>query len=378
MPETRTYDHVQEGRLPRPIHRLQYLDLAFFNDDTSLLCDYLAIHFHATFDFEHSPESPQRIHICRGKGGKPQNFLAIWSPDIKLLATSSHPPIPALADAIAGISRILQNRVLPEIHEELFNGCWAYVKIPPHLQLKTSESTLSAVTHAMTSITPPNDTQTSALSAPTSLVPISPHETVTTGASTMPLASGAVSFETVKAGLAIHHLPRGVLREIHSCINQDAGFEVPQWQYVLEENLVFEPLMSTMLKLMHAISAGITKKIYFRFLPWSPPQVFKLEAFEPPSLPIFEIASVPPRIFKLEAFEPPSLPIFETMARTGKTRVVERVHPQLTTSQKATRREKFVSLTNDINDTQASYMDEVQGLAKKHGRCRNYNTARRK
>jgi hypothetical protein len=37
MPETRTFDHVQEGRLPRPIHRLQYLDLAFFNDDTSLL-----------------------------------------------------------------------------------------------------------------------------------------------------------------------------------------------------------------------------------------------------------------------------------------------------------------------------------------------------
>jgi hypothetical protein len=77
----------------------------------------------------------------------------------------------------------------------------------------------------------------------------------------MPLASGAVSFETVKAGLAIHHLPRGVLREIHSCINEDAGFEVSQWQYVLEENLVFEPLMSTILKLMQAISAGITSEL---------------------------------------------------------------------------------------------------------------------
>ncbi|KAG1812025.1 hypothetical protein EV424DRAFT_1349418 [Suillus variegatus] len=60
------------------------------------------------------------------------------------------------------------------------------------------------------------------------------------------------------------------------------------------------------------------------------------------------------------------------MARTGKTRVVKRVHPQLTTSQKATRREKFVSLTNDINDTRASYMDEVQGLAKKHGRSERW------
>jgi len=90
-----------------------------------------------------------------------------------------------------------------------------------------------------------------------------------------------------------------------------------------------------------------------------------LEAFEPP-LPIFEIASVPPRVFKLEAFKPP-LPIFETMACTGKTCAVKRVCLQLTTSQKAAHHEKFVSLTNDINDTRAAYMDEVQGLAKKHG-----------
>ncbi|KAG2117735.1 hypothetical protein DEU56DRAFT_747903 [Suillus clintonianus] len=55
------------------------------------------------------------------------------------------------------------------------------------------------------------------------------------------------------------------------------------------------------------------------------------------------------------------------MARTGKTHAVKRVRPQLTTIQKSARREKFVSLTNDINDTRAAYMDEVQGLAKKHG-----------
>jgi len=49
------------------------------------------------------------------------------------------------------------------------------------------------------------------------------------------------------------------------------------------------------------------------------------------------------------------------------TRAVKRVCLQLTTSQKAAHHEKFVSLTNDINDTRAAYMDEVQGLAKKHG-----------
>ncbi|KAG1795507.1 uncharacterized protein BJ212DRAFT_1306588 [Suillus subaureus] len=60
------------------------------------------------------------------------------------------------------------------------------------------------------------------------------------------------------------------------------------------------------------------------------------------------------------------------MACTGKTHVVKRVHPQLTTSQKVTCREKFVSITNDINDTQASYMDKVQGLAKKHGQSEHW------
>ncbi|KAG2138320.1 hypothetical protein DEU56DRAFT_696887, partial [Suillus clintonianus] len=50
----------------------------------------------------------------------------------------------------------------------------------------------------------------------------------------------------------------------------------------------------------------------------------------------------------------------------------KRVCPQLTTIQKSARREKFVSLTNDINDTRAAYMDEVQGLAKKHGRSERW------
>jgi hypothetical protein len=44
MLETRT--HVQDGCLPRPIHRLQYLDLAFPNDDTSLLVSLFLLHNH--------------------------------------------------------------------------------------------------------------------------------------------------------------------------------------------------------------------------------------------------------------------------------------------------------------------------------------------
>ncbi|KAG0702488.1 hypothetical protein DFH29DRAFT_999312 [Suillus ampliporus] len=60
------------------------------------------------------------------------------------------------------------------------------------------------------------------------------------------------------------------------------------------------------------------------------------------------------------------------MAHSGKTHAVKRDHPQLTTIQKAACHEKFVSLTNDINDTRAAYMDKVQGLAKKHGQSERW------
>ncbi|KAG2743397.1 hypothetical protein P692DRAFT_201841820 [Suillus brevipes Sb2] len=40
---------------------------------------------------------------------QPQDFLAVPSLDITLFTTSSHPPVPAITDAITGISRILQD-----------------------------------------------------------------------------------------------------------------------------------------------------------------------------------------------------------------------------------------------------------------------------
>lgn len=105
------------------------------------------------------------------------------------------------------------------------------------------ESTLSAIAHTTTtSIIHPNDP--SALSAPISSVPMK-----------------SVSFETVKAVLASHHLPQGVLCEIQNCINEDVGFEKSQWLGILEENMVSECLMSTILTLMHELSATITGEL---------------------------------------------------------------------------------------------------------------------
>ncbi|KAG1724126.1 hypothetical protein EDB19DRAFT_1834293 [Suillus lakei] len=59
------------------------------------------------------------------------------------------------------------------------------------------------------------------------------------------------------------------------------------------------------------------------------------------------------------------------MARSTMKKVL-RVCPKLTTSQKATRREKFMSLTMDVNDTRDAYLQEVQSLAKKHGRSERW------
>ncbi|KAG1717383.1 uncharacterized protein EDB91DRAFT_1091088 [Suillus paluster] len=141
-----------------------------------------------------------------------------------------------------------------------FNGCLTKVKLLPRIQQKTLDATHTVIADS----SPLNDTHTAitdsmlALSAPTSVLPNPCGSTLetTVGSATPTLASEAISFDRVKAVLAIHHLPRGVLQEIHSCINEDAGFEVPQWQYVLEENMIVEPLMSSILKFMHDVSAG--------------------------------------------------------------------------------------------------------------------------
>jgi hypothetical protein len=51
----------------------------------------------------------------------------------------------------------------------------------------------------------------------------------------------------------------------------------------------------------------------------------------------------------------------------GNTSKVKKIRPQLTMCQKAAHRAKFVALTDDVNSAHATYMDQVQVLAKKHG-----------
>ncbi|KAG2115681.1 hypothetical protein BD769DRAFT_1673025 [Suillus cothurnatus] len=54
------------------------------------------------------------------------------------------------------------------------------------------------------------------------------------------------------------------------------------------------------------------------------------------------------------------------MARRN-TSKVKKIHPQLTTCQKAAHCAKFIALTDDVNGARTTYMDQVQVLAKKHG-----------
>ncbi|KAG2029148.1 hypothetical protein BDR03DRAFT_987951, partial [Suillus americanus] len=56
----------------------------------------------------------------------------------------------------------------------------------------------------------------------------------------------------------------------------------------------------------------------------------------------------------------------------GNTSKVKKIRPQLTTCQKAARHAKFVALTDDVNGARTTYMDQVQVLAKKHGRSERW------
>jgi hypothetical protein len=57
-----------------------------------------------------------------------------------------------------------------------------------------------------------------------------------------------------------------------------------------------------------------------------------------------------------------------TTKKAQKVQKAPRIRPKLMTSQKAARREKFESLTEDVNGARDAYHQEVQSLSKKHGR----------
>ena len=62
----------------------------------------------------------------------------------------------------------------------------------------------------------------------------------------------------------------------------------------------------------------------------------------------------------------PPLPIDPMVITTSQK--FKRIRPQLTDEQKNTRREKFVALTNDIEQARAVYSNKIKNISKKHGR----------
>jgi len=61
---------------------------------------------------------------------------------------------------------------------------------------------------------------------------------------------------------------------------------------------------------------------------------------------------------------PPS-PI-DSMALTTSPKI-KRIWPRLTEEQKNARREKFIALTNDVEQARTMYANKVQNISKKHG-----------
>ena len=55
------------------------------------------------------------------------------------------------------------------------------------------------------------------------------------------------------------------------------------------------------------------------------------------------------------------------MALTTSSKI-KKIRPQLTDEQKKSRREKFVALTNDVEQARAMYLNKIQNISKKHGR----------
>ncbi|KAG1784999.1 uncharacterized protein HD556DRAFT_1451164 [Suillus plorans] len=239
-----------DGRLPRPFHHLHYLDLAVDADD-DVLHDFICIQFHATFDFNWPAK-----HII-------------------LKATVSHPPTYELADAMSKITTTLLSHSLPRIHDSWFPNNYATttdttsnnISDVKRIAFKLNDELTPAETHPGvyardTTGSPSCSTSLDALGpgamAESRQLPqgSAPGYPVVRNLGTECL-NGCVgtpntpTFEDVKVILALHDLPRGVVREIHSCVLQREGFEDTQWPYVLDDNLVLEPRKSALLYAIH-------------------------------------------------------------------------------------------------------------------------------
>ncbi|KAG1850889.1 hypothetical protein F4604DRAFT_1686993 [Suillus subluteus] len=258
-----------DGHLFRPLHHLAYLDLAFADNDTDLAHDYLTIQFHTTFDFRSG--SAHTLHSRRGKSGKrTRRFVAIMSPDISLNATTSHPPSLKIANAISDITTTLLNGVLPQVRDEWFNGCWKTVNLPPHLKrnnhlipllLSNVKTNQPVVTSALPLPSSSGSTPVlSALKNDTNRHAVHPSDIraeINTATENLKCErqQGFVTFADAKTLFAAYCLPRGVIRELYACINEDTGFERENWQNVLAENLIDEPMQSSILMVIDKVRA---------------------------------------------------------------------------------------------------------------------------
>ncbi|KAF9240487.1 hypothetical protein BU15DRAFT_74069 [Melanogaster broomeanus] len=233
--------------LPRPIHRLRYLDLALPEDDECDLHDYLTIQHHATFNFKRADSAEDFLRYVHLADGSTQKVIGIRSPEINVTSIASHPPMGELVKMLNAVTTVMLKKVLPEVSAQWFpEGCWTPVSLPgsqQHDAMATTDASPHVESAPFLSTSSPNDF----CAFPT------------IQASTRPNAGSDIvpAFGELKVALAEHHLPRGVLYEIHDCIKQLPGFEKMGWLSILDENFVDEPMKSTVLKVMHVFCGGV-------------------------------------------------------------------------------------------------------------------------
>ncbi|KAG1729221.1 uncharacterized protein EDB91DRAFT_1253141 [Suillus paluster] len=287
-----------DGHLLWSLHHLAYLDLAFADDDTDLAHDYLTIQFHTMFNFHQG--AAHTLHSHRGKSRKHScRFVAVRSPDIMLKATMSHPPSLKLANALSDITTTLLNGVLPQVHDEWFKGCWKTVELPSHLLCDNHCTSLSAskiktIGPVVTATLPlPSSSQSDIdLTGSTLVLSALKNDDTSRHAKVYPPAirseidtatensngtvdtptntyeidvnlctcehrQDVVTFADAKTLFTAYWLPHGVIYELYACINEDTGFERENWGNVLMENLIYETMQSSILRVIHNVHTRV-------------------------------------------------------------------------------------------------------------------------
>ncbi|KAG1749265.1 hypothetical protein EDB19DRAFT_2022684 [Suillus lakei] len=150
----------------------------------------------------------------------------------------------AFADDDTDLVAVLILSTHVEVRDDWFKGCWKTVELPSDILHDNHCISLSNIK----TIGPVNNTNRLAVHPPAirseiDTAPENSNDTYEIGVN-------------AKTLFAAYCLPCGVIHDLYACINEHTRFEREHWQKVLEENLIDEPMQSSILEVIHNVHAG--------------------------------------------------------------------------------------------------------------------------